>query len=102
MQPSNKLIIDSLSEDWSDKDYVLLHACFQILKDCIEKEALFNHIDWEADKKHKDAKDELEFLYNWWRERIVAIDDGMSNESQYDEDNQMLHRLIDIRWALWT
>lgn len=37
MEPANVLKIESLSEDWCDKDVVILHACFQMLKDYIEK-----------------------------------------------------------------
>jgi len=103
MKPSNKLIIESLSDDWCDKDYVMLHACFQLLKDCIENENLFTgEIDWVASKRHKEAKVELNLLYEWWIERLKTVDDGMSMESQYAEDNIMLHRLIEIRWAMWT
>lgn len=105
MQPANKLNIDSLTDQWFDKDYVMLHACFQLLKDCVEKEALFNcHIDWDADEKHRATKTELEALYHWWLARIKAesSDNLMDDDDQYQEDDLMLHRLITIRRALWT
>jgi len=105
MQPANKLTIDSLTDQWCDKDYVMLHACFQLLKDCVEKEALFNSdIDWGADVKHRETKAELEALYSWWLARIKAEsgDNLMDDDDQYHEDNIMLHRLITIRRALWT
>jgi len=104
MTPGNNLSIQSLNQDWCDKDVVMLHACFQLLKDCVEKEDLLSgHIDWNADEKFRKAKAELEALYSWWHERLEAEKvDTFVFEDHYREDNQMLHRLIDIRWALWT
>jgi len=50
MKPSNLLKIVTLNNEWADKDFIILHACFQILSNCIEKENLFNgHIDWTND-----------------------------------------------------
>ncbi len=104
LKPSNILKIDSLGESWHDKDLVMLHACFQLLVDCIEKENLLNcHVDWSHDEKHRKAKEELSQLYNWWKER-VKNDENLDplSTNQYDIDNSMLIRLINIRWALWT
>ena len=43
----------------------MLHACFQLLTDCIEDEELFTgHVDWNHDEEHKNAKKELEELYS--------------------------------------
>tara|TARA_B110001454_G_scaffold157500_1_gene146811 strand:+ start:248 stop:559 length:312 start_codon:yes stop_codon:yes gene_type:complete len=103
VQPSNTLKIESLSDDWCDKDLVILHASFQLLKDCVEIENLLNgHTDWEADDKHRNAKPELQSLYTWWVQR--AKEDPMDDlaKAQYKEDTEMLHRLIEVRWALWT
>ncbi len=103
MQPSNTLKIESLDKGWQDKDNVLLHACFQLLKDCVEKENLLaGHIDWNADEKHQKVKLELEKLYAWWLKRLEKEDQCGLNKQQYEEDDRMLHQLIDIRWALWT
>ena len=104
MQPANKLKIESLIEEWCDNDYVMLHACFQLLKDCVEKEELLGHIDWNYDDKHRKTKAELDALYSWWLERIKAEvnDNLMDEDEQYKQDDLMLHRLITIRRALWT
>ena len=60
MEPSNILKIDSLDENWRDKDSVMLHASFQLLKDCVEKENLLSgHTDWDADERHRIAKKKL-------------------------------------------
>jgi len=100
MQPSNILKIETLNEEWRDKDSVMLHACFQLLRDCVEKENLLSgHTDWNADKKHLLAKDEIEALYQWW---LSYIETDIPNDDNYELENQMLMRLIKIRWALWT
>ena len=104
MRPSNLLKIDSLTEEWCDKDEVMLHACFQLLVDCIEKEELLTgHTNWNADKKHQNAKTEIETLLSWWKKRKEQNESrDVLCESQYAEDDKMLKRLIDVRWALWT
>ncbi len=101
MQPANILKIESLSDDWCDKDVVILHACFQLLKDFVEKEKeIIEQIDWKHDKETENAKAEIDFLYNWWLERIDKEND--LDEKQFEEDNQMLIRLIEIRKCLWS
>ncbi|MCB0806865.1 MAG: hypothetical protein KDC05_13795 [Bacteroidales bacterium] len=100
------LNIKSLSGDWCDKDIIILHACFQLLTDCIENEKLFTgHVEWNHDEEHKNAKKELENLYNWWIERKNADLESEINDlenEQYEKDNEMLIRLIKVRKYLWT
>lgn len=90
------LKIESLpkSFEWVDRDYLMLHACFQILKDCIEKEKVDKHCNY---KTHKEFVDEVRFLYKWWKKRIK--DSYIDTEI---EDSKMLLRLIKIRSFLWT
>ena len=100
MEPGNILNIESLTEEWRDKDSVMLHACFQLLKDFIEKEELeIGNTDWNADEKHRLAKAEIDELYDWWS--AYSESESMSNEN-YELENKMLIRLINVRWALWT
>lgn len=102
MEPSNLLKIDSLDDNWRDKDFVMLHACFQLLKDCVEQENLLTgHIVWNEDKRHQAAKVEIESLYNWWMS-YPNKQSGDLNKEIFAEETQMLTRLINIRWALWT
>ncbi len=107
MEPSNLLNIKTLSVDWCDKDVVLLHACFQVLTDCIEKENLLEaHANWDTDETLKPVKEEIEFLYHWWKDRREIEDNGEAGEiwteKQYEIDTEMLIRLIKIREFLWT
>ena len=46
------------------------------------------------------AKAEIDFLYNWRREKVDKKDE--LDEKHYEEDNLMLKRLIDVRKYLWT
>ncbi|EDN70035.1 hypothetical protein BGP_4671 [Beggiatoa sp. PS] len=106
MQPSNILNIESLDEEWTDKDIVLLHACFQLLVNCVEQESLLNgHTDWDYNEEFKRDKQILEELYQWWLERKIQdtneqIDE--LNDKQYQKDNEMLIKLISVRHRLWT
>jgi len=100
MEPSNILKIDTLDENWRDKDSVMLHASFQLLKDCVEKENLLSgHTDWDADERHRIAKQEIEELYNWW---LSYKESNIPDNESYEIETKMLVRLIQIRWALWT
>jgi hypothetical protein len=84
------LAIESLDTEWTDRDYLMLHACFQILKDFVEQE---NGLECCL----SDDRKELETLYSWWVERC--------KDEEYDndrEDKEMLQRLIDKRQFLWS
>lgn len=83
------------SEMWVDRDEIILHSCFQILKDCVEKEHVDTHCDYET---HKKFVDEVRFLYIWWIKRAKKI----TTKQQMKEDDLMLIRLMKIRTSLWT
>ena len=85
----------SKSERWIDSDEIMLHSCFQILKDCVEKEHVDTHCNYES---HKEFVDEVKFLYDWWikRSKIITTNDQMK------EDDLMIIRLMKIRTSLWT
>lgn len=108
MQPTNCLKIESLNEGWCDKDHVLLHACFQLLSDFVEKEMrAHNYPDWNATTESRHAKKEIEALYEWWQQRKndTIMDKSTSSGEDlaiYAKDNEMLKRLVDIRMHLWT
>jgi hypothetical protein len=106
MEPANLLKIKSLSYGWCDKDIVMLHACFQLLVDCVEKENLLDgHIDWEYNDEFKLARAELQALYDWWQKRTEwAADDDFDelDPPVYEEDTRQLIKLIEWRHMLWT
>ena len=103
---SIRLTITTLTSGWNDRDSILLHACFQLLVDCVEKEHLLsNQIDWNYDPQTAQHKQELEALYAWWKARTgKAADEQFDPQApaQYDEDTAMLARLVQIRGRLWT
>lgn len=80
---------------WIDRDEIMLHACFQILEDCIEKEEVDEHCNYKA---HKLFVDEVRCLYKWWKLRKEKDD----TDDQMEEDDRMLIRLMKIRTQLWT
>jgi hypothetical protein len=100
MEPGNILKIESLDEGWRDKESIMLHACFQIMKDCIEKENLLGgHTDWDADEQHRLAKREIEDLYHWW---LSYTESDIPSQEGFEEETKMLVRLVKVRWTLWT
>lgn len=107
MYQPNILHIDTIKGDWSDNDNIMLHACFKLLMDCIENENLLKgHVVWDEDEETMRVKKEIETLYEWWKERLTKeLDekfDAIWIKNQYEEDNEMLIRLIKVRQYLWT
>ena len=60
------LKIQSLENGWCDKDYVMLHAVFQILVDFVQQEKPDQTVDWNSDPEQKHAWKEIQSLYRWW------------------------------------
>ena len=84
----------------------MLHACFQLLTNFVEEEISKDIVDWEHDENHKSARKEIDELYIWWKERIAKDLEGkldpVNDEIQYQNDNEMLVRLIKVRGYMWT
>ena len=107
MEYNNMLRIDTLGEGWCDKDNVMLHVCFQILSDAVEKDNLVNKLSEETESWYIDARHEVMELYNWWQSRKNEETKRFSMSGEEDHDtylmeNTMLKKLIDIRIYCWT
>ena len=106
MKPANFLKIKTLDKDWYDKDIVMLHACFQLLTDCIEVERLYEMTDWDRNDGLKQTKKEIDELYTWWKNRVKEVQDKqvdpINTKNQYEKDTEMLIRLVKLREYLWT
>lgn len=82
-------------QPWCDRDYIMSHACFQLLVDWVEQEDGLNHCNYEA---HKESVDVLRGLYEWWK----SIED-YSRDFEGSEDSQAkLELLIKHRQFLWS
>lgn len=97
------LTINSLPEDWIDRDCIMLHSCFQVLVDYVEQEPL-DSVDWEYTQEQHNAYREIRDLYDWWKTRRPlriekSYDDMLANDC---DDQSKLERLIAIRTFLWT
>jgi hypothetical protein len=62
--------LPTTSTFWIDRDEIMLHAYFQILEDCVEKENVDTHCNYES---HKEFVDEVRFLHEWWQERKKSL-----------------------------
>ncbi len=103
----NVVVCDSLPPTFCDRDYLMLHACFQTLVDFVDREQGHFYEDvytlyvtdcGKQRARHEEADwDAIRSLYAWW---IVRRNYRYSDD--YDEDNAMLKRLIDLRKYLWT
>ena len=97
-----------LPPTWVDRDYLLVFAAFQILEDYVNKEDTHFHEDvyktykeggYDEDRCREEERDwnEIRVLYGWWQKRKAE-----KYADDYDQDNEMLHRLINVRKYLWT
>ncbi len=104
----NVVVCRALPITWCDRDYLMLFATFQILEDFVDREQghFYENVfvtyteagfDKERVRQEESDWDALRNLYVWW---IVRKADKYSDD--YDEDNDMLKRLIDLRKYLWT
>jgi len=100
----------NLSEH-TDRDVLLLHACFQILEDFVNLEkgedfyedvyALYVEDCGEEYARLREKEwGELRKLYFWWQTR-KSSDYDVLDEKEYLLDSEMLKRLVDIRYLLW-
>lgn len=112
---------------WIDRNRAVMFAAFAVLVAFVEKEYP-GHVDWDHDDDIKARRDEFMTLYTWWtKERREAHDvhDALmaaaygveadrrptdvefaklraSEEALDAKDQEMLHRLVNVRESLWT
>lgn len=107
---------------WCDRDFLMLCACFQLLKLFVEKEdgAHEAWLIWKATEEQfpenaeeiaqrKHVSDEIVSLYQWWiMDRPLALEklkhdySWEAQETLSEVDNANLLRLMAIREYLWT
>lgn len=91
------IVRTGLPPGYYDKPELILHASFSLLANFVEREKPGEHIDWSHDDPHQKAWSEIQDLYQWWQKRCV----DESPDADADDQNK-LHRLIDVRKYLWT
>lgn len=126
----NVVVCRDLPPTWNDRDDMLLHASFQILKDFVEQEDRASHYlghtqrsreqliadyHFSKDPQHFTAEQIADGL-KWAEQRadewleVAALYDWWEErrkfddepDDQYERDNDMLRRLIAVRGHLWT
>jgi hypothetical protein len=117
----DRIYIRSLPPGYHDKDDMMLHGCFQLLVDWVEREKGLDWWDPEGISQQHHHK-ELRALYEWWTvERpkryidpdpkglitgdgtIAEIENTVYIENVWEkEDQEQLERLVKCRGNLWT
>lgn len=115
----NVVYVKTLPPTWVDRDELLLHAAFQILDDFVKKERPFEWFDTE-DSQHAKEWIELDKLHVWWTsvrpnrpDSTAHIGNRKGTDEEYKlawkiedecetEDQENLHRLVNIRKMMWT
>jgi hypothetical protein len=108
----------TLGIGYYDPDTLMLHSCMHLLVEFFEYQLDRSHVEWFHDDDHAHAFKEMKAIYEWWTiERVELerkIDNDYSDESKYSYDEthyfsnilhhreqEMLHRLINIRRFMW-
>ena len=112
--------IKTLKPGWHDTDERMLHACFQLLSDFVEKEWGITNHDGFLDNVWIKDPDELVSIQNktnkkifemyvWWKQRPNRNLDSFPRKSwnkinaEWErEDDKYLKELIGLKGFLWT
>jgi hypothetical protein len=115
---------------WRDRSQTMMYACFNLVKDFVEKEKAFDcHVSWDSDDEHREAKAEIMSIYTWWTKDRWELDKqataatknhqwGGDEESEASKqstkeyrritdeieatDQKMLEKAIKFRGCMWT
>lgn len=87
---------------WCDKDEVLIHALFEVLCRFVEEELSQNQVNWNSDKEHKQARKQMDQLYQWWT-KIRPIRDEQDpikkvENPEWKHVDIVLNGKIDPKW----
>jgi hypothetical protein len=99
---------------YHDQDTRILHSAMQCLVDYVDHEAAT--IDWTWDEGYQQIRNNMQEIYDYWtihRPELKHQEDALCDLGQYQEstaiemqidntDDEMLHKLIDIRRYLWS
>ena len=61
--PHNVIKLSQVSRGWHDRDYLMYHACFQLLVDFVELEQPFKDWGTKSVKRHTNRQEMREFVY---------------------------------------
>lgn len=94
------LQIKTLEKGYHDPDHLLLHTCFQILVDYVEKEMDLTNPPADQDEEI------IRGLYQWWQKFVEEEKtlEGMLDldNLRYEEATRQLIRLMSVRKSLWS
>ena len=76
-------------DNWIDKDLIMLHACFQLLVDWVEKEE--GLLNW-SHPDYTEAISKLKSLHDWWK----------LTEGDCETTDEKLLELVGLRGYMWT
>ncbi len=60
------VVFTKLEPGWHDVDKRMLHGCFELLNEFIEKDSGFKYIDWNSSEETEQVYKEMMSLYEWW------------------------------------
>jgi len=112
----NRVTVKTLPPTWVDRDELLAHSMFQILKDYVEKE------DGLAQWEHEpEVGQKMQELLDWWTNTYLTADTNDELERKPNESltecmrrrlsyaksleatlNEKLIEIINIRRRLWS
>lgn len=112
----NTVVCKEIPPTWCDRDFLLLHSCFQILVDFIEKEepevltrsareTYYHYKKMGIERAVQEVRDKAKMreLYKWYKSSMAkdSEDDSISLDS-YEDDTEKLVELVKLRVNFWT
>jgi len=58
-----------LKPGWHDEDELLIHSMFEVLSQFVDGENEYHIVDWSSDPLQEHAWEEMNILYEWWKQR---------------------------------
>lgn len=86
----NRITIKTLPSTWVDRDNLMVHALFGILDDFVNKEKPDLIVDWDSDPEHRQARDKMDELINWWKNIYLKFDAWSDVKLDYDYKNSLI------------
>lgn len=108
----NRIIVKTLPPTWNDRDELMAHVMFQILRNCRD------NLDW-TENPNKDVRQQMDALLDWWdntylavenyvrhggdETKLAALKNRLNNHKRLEDALQeKLVEIIKIRRYLWS
>lgn len=73
-----------LDHTWCDISHLLVHTSFELLLRFYEQEMYEYYTDWDYDEYHRNARDKIEYLVDWYINDFIPYDNWENQKIMFD------------------